>query len=116
MNEDEALTTDVAAVIETAVPGTHEAAGSPQALPTSFLFNINFVFLATLISNTVGFFVAILLARALGPEGRGEVALYHAAVSLGYAFLNLGIGSAAFYFVTRREVSGRGAAEAALTI
>jgi O-antigen/teichoic acid export membrane protein len=116
MNEDDALTTEIGTVIEATVPGSSESADTAQALPRRFLFNINVVFLATLISNTIGFLVAILLARALGPEGRGEVALYHAAVSLGYAFMNLGIGSAAFYFVTRHEVSGRRAAEAALTI
>ncbi|MPZ50523.1 MAG: oligosaccharide flippase family protein [Dehalococcoidia bacterium] len=81
-----------------------------------FLFNINFVFVTTLVSNTAGFFVAILLARALGPDGRGVTALYQAAVSLGYAFLSLGVGSAAFYFVARREISGRQAMEAGLSI
>lgn len=89
-------------------------AASP--LPRRLLFNINFVFVCTLVSNTVGFFVAILLARGLGPDGRGVVALYQAGVSLGFAFLNLGIGAAAFYFVTRQEVRGRQAMEAGLTI
>jgi O-antigen/teichoic acid export membrane protein len=96
------------------------AEGAPPAetrsLPRRFLFNINFVFLSTLVSNTVGFFVAILLARALGPDGRGVTALYQAAVSLGFAFFNLGISAAAFYFVTRREISGRQAMEAGLSV
>jgi O-antigen/teichoic acid export membrane protein len=60
--------------------------------------------------------VAILLARTLGPEGRGVAALYQAAVALGFAFLNLGVSSAAFYFVTRRDLSGRQAMEAGLTV
>jgi O-antigen/teichoic acid export membrane protein len=81
-----------------------------------FLLNVNFVFITTLVSNTIGFAVAILLARALGPDGRGVTALYQAAVSLGFAFLSMGIGSAAFYFVARREVSGRQAMEAGLSI
>jgi O-antigen/teichoic acid export membrane protein len=93
-----------------------ETANPSAALPRRFLFNINFVFVSTLVSNTLGFFVAILLARALGPDGRGVAALYQAAVSLGFAFLNLGIGAAAFYFVARRELSGRQASEAALTV
>ena len=92
------------------------ASASSRLLPARFLFNINFVLVCTLVSNTVGFLVAILMARALGPDGRGVTALYQAAVGLGYAFLNLGIGSAAFYFVTRREITGRQAVEAGLTV
>ena len=93
-----------------------DEAAKPELPSGRFFFNINFVFLSTLVSNTVGFFVAILLARALGPDGRGVMALFHAAVSLGFAFLNLGVGAAAFYFVTRREVSGRQAMEAGLSV
>ena len=85
-------------------------------LPGRFLFNNNFVFVASLISNTIGFIVAILLARALGPDGRGVAALYQAAVSLGFAFLNMGISLAAFYFVARRELTPRQGMEAGLTI
>jgi O-antigen/teichoic acid export membrane protein len=88
----------------------------PQALPQRFLFNINFVFVATLVSNTVGFAVAILLARSLGPEGRGETALFQAAAVLGFAFLNLGIGAASFYFVSRNEISARSAMEAGVNV
>lgn len=95
-------------------------AEAPQAranpLSGRFLFNVNFVFLSSLTSNTIGFAVAILLARSLGPDGRGVAALYQAAVTLGFAFLNLGIGAAAFYFVTRREISGRQAMEAGLSV
>ena len=90
------------------------AAGSP--IPRRFLFNINFVFASALTSNTLGFFVVILLARTLGPDGRGVTVLYQAAVSLGFAFLSLGISSAAFYFVARREISGRQAMEAGLNV
>jgi O-antigen/teichoic acid export membrane protein len=58
----------------------------------------------------------VLLARALGPEGRGVTALYQAAVSLGFAFLSLGIATAAVYYVGRREISGRQAMEAGLSV
>jgi O-antigen/teichoic acid export membrane protein len=92
------------------------AAEGAGALPGRFLFNINFVFLATLISNTVGFFVAVLLARALGPEGRGETALFQAAVGIGFAFVNFGISSASFYFVARREMTERESMEAGVSI
>ncbi|HWC30073.1 MAG TPA: oligosaccharide flippase family protein [Dehalococcoidia bacterium] len=89
---------------------------SAQSLPRRFLFNVNFVFLFALISNTTGFMVAILLARALTREGRGDTALFQAAVGIGVAFVNLGVGSAVFYFVSRREITGRQAMETGLTI
>ena len=92
------------------------APSEAEQLPRRFLFNINFVFVSALTSNTIGFFVVILLARSLGPDGRGETVLYQAAVSLGFAFLSLGIGSAAFYFVRRGEVEGRQAVEAGLNV
>ena len=69
-----------------------------------------------MIGNTVGFGVAILLARELGPDGRGVLTLYSAAVTLAFAFLNLGIGGGAFYFAARREISGRDAMQAGLSI
>jgi O-antigen/teichoic acid export membrane protein len=94
----------------------HDAPPAGNPLSGRFLFNINFVFVCTLVSNTVGFFAIILLARSLGPDGRGVVALYQAAVALGYAFLNLGIASAVFYYVTRREVTARQAMETGATI
>ena len=87
-----------------------------QSLPRRFLFNINFVFLFALTSNTTGFLVAILLARALGPEGRGDTALFQAAVGIGVAFANLGVGASVFYFVSRREIEARDAMEVGLTV
>jgi O-antigen/teichoic acid export membrane protein len=87
-----------------------------DSLPRRFLFNVNFVFGAALVSNTTGFLVAILLARALGPEGRGDTALFQAAVGIGFAFVNLGVGAAVFYFVSRREIGARQATEIGLTV
>jgi O-antigen/teichoic acid export membrane protein len=81
-----------------------------------FLFNVNLVFIATVCSYGFGLATAILLARALGPEGRGVTALYQAAVSLGFAFLSLGIATAAVYYVGRRDISGRQAMEAGLSV
>ncbi len=85
-------------------------------LPGRFIFNINFVFFCTLAGNTIGFGVAILLARALGPDGRGVLALFTAAVSIAFAFFNLGIGGAIFYFLARKEVREREAMEAGLDV
>ncbi len=81
-----------------------------------FLFNVNLVFIATVAASGLGFVTAVLLARALGPEGRGVTALYQAAVSLGFAFLSLGIATAVVYYVSRRDISGRQAMEAGLSV
>jgi O-antigen/teichoic acid export membrane protein len=94
-----------------------ETAPAPESsLPRRFLANINYVFVCALTSNTIGFFNIVLLARALNKEGLGEATLYQAVVGLGYAFFNLGIGPAAFYFVVRREISGRQAMDAGLSV
>jgi O-antigen/teichoic acid export membrane protein len=86
------------------------------ATSSGFLFNVNLVFIATVAASGLGFVAAVLLARALGPEGRGVTALYQAAVSLGFAFLSLGIATAAVYYVGRRDISGRQAMEAGLSV
>jgi O-antigen/teichoic acid export membrane protein len=88
---------------------------SPAA-SRGFLFNVNLVFIATVVASGLGFITAVVLARALGPEGRGVTALYQAAVSLGFAFLSLGIATSIFYYVGRRDVSGRQAMEAGLSV
>lgn len=92
------------------------AAATETSLPRRFLANINFVFLSSLAGNTIGFFNIVLLARALNKEGLGEATLYQAVIGLGYAFFNLGIGPAAFYFVMRKEISERQALAAGLTV
>ena len=81
-----------------------------------FLVNVNLVFIATLVASGLGFVTAVLLARTLGPEGRGVTALYQAAVSLGFAFFSLGVATAAVYYVGRRDISGRQAMEAGLSV
>jgi len=97
-------------------PEPSPAPAGPPHLPHRLLFNINFVFLFTLTANTVGFLAVILLARALGPEGRGVLALYQAAVGLGFAFLNLGAGASVFYFTTRQELTPRASLESGLSV
>jgi O-antigen/teichoic acid export membrane protein len=87
-----------------------------HSLPRRFLFNVNFVFLFALTSNTTGFAVAILLARSLTTEGRGDTALFQAAIGIGVAFANLGVGSAVFYFVSRSEIDARQALQVGLTV
>jgi O-antigen/teichoic acid export membrane protein len=88
----------------------------PAAEPGGFLLNVNFVFIATVVSYGLAFLASVLLARTLGDEGRGVTALYQSAVTLGFAVLSLGIATALVYYVARRELSGRQAMEAGLSI
>jgi O-antigen/teichoic acid export membrane protein len=81
-----------------------------------FLLNVNLVFLSTVASYGLGFFVAVLMARALGDEGLGVTALYRNAVALAFAFLSLGIATAVVYYVARRDVTPRQAMEDGLTV
>jgi O-antigen/teichoic acid export membrane protein len=86
--------------------------GSPRAL----VVDVNLVFATTIVSYGVSFLVSVLVARALGPEGRGLISLYQSAVSITFAFLNLGISVAIIYFVSRREQTPREALEQGATI
>jgi O-antigen/teichoic acid export membrane protein len=88
----------------------------PPVDPGGFLLNVNLVFIATVAGYGLAFCSSVLLARTLGDEGRGVTALYQAAVTLGFAFLSLGIATALVYYVARRELSGRQAMEASATV
>lgn len=89
---------------------------TPGGTGGGFLLNVNLVFLSTVAAYGLGFLVVVLVARELGPEGRGVTALYQAAVSLGFAFFSLGIGTAVVFLVGRREMSGPQALEAGLSV
>ncbi len=90
-----------------------ESAAAPHA---GFLFNVNLVFGGTLAVNAASFLIVVIIARALGPDGRGVTSLYQAAINVGYAVLSLGVSVAAIYFVSREEVSPREAVESGLTV
>ena len=47
-----------------------------------FLGNVNLVFLTYAANAALAFIVAVLVARALGPEGRGVYALFLLSVSI----------------------------------
>ena len=89
---------------------------TPGGAGGRFLLNVNLVFLSTVVAYGLGFLVVVLVARELGTEGRGVTALYQAAVSLGFAFFGLGVGTAVVYLVGRGEMSGRQALEAGLSV
>jgi stage V sporulation protein B len=81
-----------------------------------FLFNVNLVFAGTVLNAAVSFTIAVLLARVLGPEGRGVTSLYISAVNVGFMVLSLGSGAAAIYFVARRDLTPRQSLEVGLSL
>src|SRR5215213_3149155 len=87
-----------------------------QTPSPGFLFNVNLVFAGTVLNAAVSFTIAVLLARALGPEGRGVTSLYQSAVNVGFMVLSLGLGAAAVYFVARRDLTPRQALEVGLSL
>jgi O-antigen/teichoic acid export membrane protein len=91
-------------------------ARSNYPLAGGFLLNVNLVFVSTVAAYGLAFLYVVVIARALGPEGRGITALYQAAVNLAFAFLSLGIATAVVYFVARREQTPRQALECGLSV
>ena len=79
----------------------------------SFLGHVNVVMVTYLLDGLLAFATGIILARALGPEGRGAYALFVVSAAFGQLLLGLGVGNAAIYFINKREVSVRDALGAA---
>ncbi len=63
------------------------------------LGQVNAVFLTYVASAALAFGVAVLVARALGPEGRGVYALFLLSASLAQTVLSLGLGVSAVYYL-----------------
>ena len=81
-----------------------DAQGTPEAGGSSlgFLGHVNLVFLTYVANAALAFGVAVLVARALGPEGRGVYALLLLSASIAQAVLGLGMGVSAVYFLGKR--------------
>lgn len=93
-----------------------DPASGSESRHSGFLFNVNIVFVSTLIVQVLSFFIVVVIARLLGAEGRGVTALYQTGVNLTYAFVSFGIAIGALYYVSRSQVTAREAMEAGLTI
>ena len=63
---------------------------STPAQPPAFLTNVNFVFFTFVANAILALGVSILIARALGPEGRGVYALFLLTASITQVVLSLG--------------------------
>ena len=81
---------------------TPPEAGRPRL---GFLGHVNLVFLTYVANAVLAFGVAVLMARALGPEGRGVYALFLLSASITQAVLSLGMGVSAVYYLGKRTYS-----------
>lgn len=79
-----------------------DASGEPRL---AFLSNVNLVFLTYAANAALTFVVAVLVARALGPEGRGVYALFLLSASIMQAALSLGLGVSAVYYLGKGTYS-----------
>ena len=52
----------------------------------------------------LSFPLSVLLARQLGPEGKGSLTLVQMVAATGAVLLSLGLGNALSYYVAKREV------------
>jgi O-antigen/teichoic acid export membrane protein len=80
--------------------------------PGTFVAHVNVVLLTYALDGVLALATAVLIARALGPEGRGAFGLFMVSAALGQLVLGLGIGNAAIYYINRRELPLRDAVSA----
>ncbi|MDZ4277745.1 MAG: hypothetical protein U1B78_01270, partial [Dehalococcoidia bacterium] len=92
-------------------PGPPVAAAADVAGPVDaggvrpgFLGNVNLVFLTYVANAALAFGVAVLVARALGPEGRGIYALFLLSASIAQAALSLGLGVSSVYHLGKGSI------------
>jgi len=69
--------------------------------------NTALAFSARIISMVLGLGTSVILARFLGPEGKGLYSLAILLPTLIVTFISLGIGPATIYHVARKDFSGR---------
>jgi O-antigen/teichoic acid export membrane protein len=91
-------------------PRTPPPADAPEAaaltesrkLRLGFLGNVNLVFLTYAANAALAFGAAVLVARALGPEGQGVYRLFLLSTSIAQAVFGLGLGVSAVYYLGKR--------------
>jgi O-antigen/teichoic acid export membrane protein len=85
----------------------------PDSLPVppsgsgalSFVGHVNLVFFSQVANALLALGVQVLLARSLGPEGRGVYGIFMLSASIAQALLSLGINVAAVYYLGKGAVS-----------
>ena len=79
----------------------------------SFLGHVNVVMLTYALDGALAFASGVLVARALGPDGRGAFALFIVTTAIAQMVLGIGFGNAAVYFINKRELALRDVVSAA---
>lgn len=75
--------------------------GHPSDLPTDFVRKVTETYATRLFLIGIGLVATVIVARILGPEGRGLYAVAAVTGTLGVQFGNLGLHSANVYLVAR---------------
>jgi O-antigen/teichoic acid export membrane protein len=84
-----------------------DQATGPSNRRPGFLGRVNFVFLTNVANAGLSFVVAVLLARALGPDARGVYAIFLLTASVAQALFSLGLGVAALYYLSKGDYTDR---------
>ncbi len=93
-----------------------DALQDPPATPAanigSLIGNVNIVLVTYAIDGALALATAALVARALGPDGRGAYGLFVVSAALGQLLLGLGLGNAAIYYLNKGQLGVRDALSA----
>ncbi|MDP9239001.1 MAG: polysaccharide biosynthesis C-terminal domain-containing protein [Chloroflexota bacterium] len=79
----------------------------------SFFGNVNIVLLTYAVDGMLAVGSGVLIARALGPGGRGVFGLFVLSTALGQTILGLGFGNAAIYYLGKGRMPVRDVVSAA---
>ncbi len=84
-----------------------------EAPQGSFLGHVNIVMFTYVLDGALSFAAGVLVARALGPGGRGAFSLFIVSTAIVQMVLGIGFGNAALYFINKRELALRDVMSAA---
>ncbi len=79
----------------------------------SFLGHVNVVMATYVLDGALSFAAGVLVARALGPDGRGAFSLFVISAAILQMALGIGFGNASIYFINKRELALREVVSAA---
>ena len=86
---------------------------APEAPRGSFAGSVNIVMLSYVIDGALSFAAGVIVARALGPDGRGAFGLFVVSAALGQMLLGIGFGNAAIYYIGKGAMTVRDVVSAA---
>jgi O-antigen/teichoic acid export membrane protein len=80
---------------------------APSVQRGSFLGHVNVVMATYAVDGLLAFVSGVLVARALGPDGRGALSLFVVSAAFGQMLLGVGAGNAAIYYVNKGALTTR---------